>query len=95
MSIYVYILRLDKSSFYTGMTNDIRRRMKEHESSKKGYTSKFSIKEIVFIFKCVDRKKARKIEIYIKNQGAKRFLYKHRNSLLNDQRTKYFNINRF
>ena len=37
----VYIVRCSDSSLYTGITTDIERRIKEHNSSKKGasYTS--------------------------------------------------------
>ena len=87
---FVYVLRLDKKSFYTGITNNIDRRLKEHRTKRTGYTSKFSKKEIVFLFKANDRKEARKIEVYIKNVGAKIFLLRYEKSLKSDQRTQLF-----
>jgi len=38
---YVYLLRCNDGSIYTGITKDLERRVKEHNGSKKGakYTS--------------------------------------------------------
>ncbi len=91
MSCYVYVLRCDKKSFYTGLTNNIERRIKEHRAGKKGYTAKFNKKEIVFLFELDNRKEARKVEIYIKRVGAKRFLVKNEKSLKSDTRTILYN----
>ena len=91
ISCYVYVLRLDKNSFYTGLTNNIERRIKEHRSKKTGYTSKFNEKEIVFLFKLDNRKEARKVEIYIKAVGARNFLLKYEKSLRADKRTELYN----
>jgi putative endonuclease len=33
---YVYILKCSDKTFYTGVTNDVRRRVEEHNSSKLG-----------------------------------------------------------
>ncbi len=87
---FVYVLRLDKSSFYTGITNNMKRRIKEHRTKKTGYTSKFKTKEIIFLFETDNRKEARKIEIYIKNTGARKFLKRYEKSLVCDKRTKLY-----
>lgn len=87
---FVYVLRLDESSFYTGLTNNMERRIKEHRTKKTGYTSKFKTKEIIFLFEADNRKEARKIEIYIKNTGARKFLTRYEKSLRVDQRTKMY-----
>ncbi len=87
---YVYVLRLDKKSFYTGLTNNMERRIKEHRTKKSGYTAKFKEKEIVFLFKLDNRKEARRVEIYIKSVGAKKFLLKYEKSLVLDERTKLY-----
>jgi len=91
ITCYVYVLRLDSRVFYTGLTNNIDRRIKQHRSSKKGYTSKFSIKEIVFLYRLDNRKDARKLEIYIKNVGAKKFLIKYEKSIKSDTRLLRYN----
>ena len=91
ISCYVYVLRLDNKSFYTGLTNNMNRRIKEHRTRKTGYTSNFRIKEIVFIFRCDNRKEARKVEVYIKLVGAKKFLMKYEKSLRSDTRLQLYN----
>lgn len=45
----VYILKCSDDSYYTGVTNDIERRLHEHQSAKiKGYTSSRLPVELVF-----------------------------------------------
>ena len=90
ISCYVYVLRLDKKSFYTGLTNNMARRIKEHRTKKSGYTAKFKEKEIVFLFELDNRKEARRVEIYIKSVGARKFLLKYEKSLKSDIRTKLY-----
>lgn len=87
---YVYVLRLDGKTFYTGLTNNMDRRIKEHRTKKSGYTAKFKVKEIVFLYKLDNRKEARKVEVYIKTIGAKKFLMKYERSLLSDNRTQLY-----
>lgn len=91
MTCYVYVLRLDKKGFYTGLTNNMARRIKEHRTKKSGYTAKFKEKEIVFLYRLDDRKEARKVEVYIKSIGAKKFLMKYEKSLILDTRTDQYN----
>lgn len=87
---YVYVLRCDYKIFYTGITNNINRRIKEHRATRTGYTRLFDKKEIVFIYKLLDRKEARKLEIYIKSIGAKRFLIINERSINKDPNTKLY-----
>lgn len=91
MSCYVYILRCDKLVYYTGLTNNMERRIKEHRTKKSGYTAKFKTKEIVFLYKVENRKVARRLEIYIKSIGAKRFLIKNEKSIKDDEMTILYN----
>ena len=90
ISCYVYVLRCDKKSFYTGLTNNMERRIKEHRTKKSGYTAKFKVKDIVFLFELDNRKEARKVEIYIKAVGARKFLVKYEKNLVSDKRTKLY-----
>lgn len=89
--MYVYILKLDHKIFYTGITCDIKRRLKEHSKSKKGFTSKFKKKELVFLINVKDRITARKIEIYIKKTGALRYLITQEKSIKKDTNTLLYN----
>lgn len=46
---YVYIIRCDDGSLYTGITNDVARRFLEHTSKIGGhYTASHKVKKIVY-----------------------------------------------
>ena len=46
---FVYILRCEDGSFYTGTTNDLGRRFYEHKDKKGGrYTKKHKVNEILY-----------------------------------------------
>lgn len=66
---FVYILRTSSGTLYTGQTNNLERRLKEH-SEKKGrgakYLRRFNWVELVYFEKYKTRSKALKREIEIK-----------------------------
>jgi len=46
---YIYIATNKSNTLYTGVTNDLRRRMYEHKNKLvKGFTSKYNIDKLVF-----------------------------------------------
>lgn len=67
---YVYILLSKKDGkYYTGITNDVERRLHQHTI---GYSSTRSTKnrgsfELVFVQECIDRGEARKLEKFLKS----------------------------
>jgi len=63
----VYILRCQNNYLYTGMTNNLRKRMKAHEngSGSKFVRSHSPFKMIKVIY-CIDEKEARKLEYSLK-----------------------------
>lgn len=66
---YVYMIRCEDNSLYTGMTTDLNRRMEEHlERGKKcaKYTSTHCAKKMETAWQTSDRKKASRLEYYIK-----------------------------
>ena len=66
---YIYIIRCEDNSLYTGITTDLERRMKEHlERGKRGakYTSSHIAKEMEIAWKTNNKKKASKLEYHIK-----------------------------
>lgn len=64
---YVYILQCNDDSLYTGITNDIERRLSEHKSRIGGhYTASHSVKEVVYTEKFKTRSEALKREAEIK-----------------------------
>lgn len=66
---YIYIIRCEDNSLYTGITTDLDRRMREHlEKGKKGakYTSSHNVKKIEIAWKTKDKIRASKLEYHIK-----------------------------
>lgn len=78
---YIYILRCEDSSLYTGITTNIERRYKEHVEGKGAkYTRAKGVKNIESVFQCTGRKEASRVESYIKKMPKKKkeFYIKHR-----------------
>lgn len=72
--ISVYVLCLSNRTYYTGMTADMDRRMKEHKNGQSWSTKRFLPLELIFVARIEGRKIARKLEVRIKSRGAKRWL---------------------
>ncbi len=71
---YVYILRCTDNSLYTGITNDVKKRMSEHfgKSDKKAkYTKSHKPSELVALWQCECKSDAMKIEYRIKELTKK------------------------
>lgn len=67
---YTYMLKCMYDSIYTGITNNIERRMEEHFTKNKKcakYTMNHSAKELVAVFESSNRVLASKLEFHIKN----------------------------
>ena len=72
---FVYILKCKDGSLYTGATNDLDRRFKEHKSGKGGrYTRSHIPERIVFFEKCDNKIVALKREWEIKSWPRKKKL---------------------
>jgi len=66
---YVYILKSKKNQrLYTGITNDLRRRFREH-NEKRGsiYTSKNAPFDLIFYEAYLNKKDATKAELFFKS----------------------------
>jgi putative endonuclease len=65
----VYIVKCSDGSFYTGITTDITRRVKEHNGSKRGAKYTRSRRPVALIAKCLvkDRSSALRLESKIKS----------------------------
>ena len=70
---YVYILRLINSSFYTGSTPDINRRLKEHKNGKSKSTKDFRPVKLVWYCIFPTRLQARRFEKYLKTGSGQAF----------------------
>lgn len=66
---YVYIVRCHDNSLYTGITNDVNRRMREHFLKLKeaaNYTKSRDVKSLEALWSCENRSEATKLEYKIK-----------------------------
>ena len=72
--ITVYILSCAHGFHYTGMTNNIHRRLKEHNSGRSSWTSQHLPVTILHTEFFETRRAARTKEKQIKKQGAARYL---------------------
>jgi len=76
MSYYVYIVQCIDKSLYTGITTDIKRRIKEHNHSSKGakYTKLRRPVILVYSESSLNRSEASKREYIIKKMSRKKKL---------------------
>lgn len=66
---YTYMIRCEDNSIYTGITNDIKRRIQEHfYKDEKGakYTKSHSVKKLECVWQSENRVLASKLEYHIK-----------------------------
>ena len=74
--ICVYIILTHYGTYYTGITNNLVRRWKEHITGQSSYLSKFKAKEVIYVEFHESRRGAASKERYIKKVGAGKFLLK-------------------
>jgi putative endonuclease len=73
----VYVLKSKVANkSYVGMSNDLERRLEEHNSGKNSYTSKYLPWEIVYSEDFAAQDEALKREKYLKSTSGRRFLKK-------------------
>ena len=69
---YVYLLECEDNSLYTGITNDLDKRMKAHASNTGSkYVSSRGFKKLLFTKKCENKSGALKLEYKIKKLSKK------------------------
>jgi putative endonuclease len=72
---YVYILLCDGETFYTGITNNLKKRIEEHKNKKSFFTKKFFQLKLVYFEKIISKSIAAKREKQIKGWSrAKKIL---------------------
>jgi len=72
---YVYILECKNKDLYTGITNDLERRLKEHQRGKGGkFTKSFKVDKMLFSEPHPTKSQAAKRESQIKNWSRKKKL---------------------
>ena len=75
---YVYIIQSlkDPNRFYTGFTENIENRLKDHNSGKNSHTTEFKPWRIKTAIAFTDRQKALNFERYLKNSSGRAFAKK-------------------
>ncbi len=72
---YTYILKSKKDGkLYTGYTNNLRKRFKEHSDGKSTYTKRRGPYELIYYEACLMEEDARSRELYLKSGRGKRFV---------------------
>jgi len=81
---HVYILKCGNGNLYTGITNNLERRFREHARGKGGhFTKSFGAVKILYSERCAGRSRALRREAQIKSwpRSAKLVLIKSRKLL--------------
>ncbi len=76
MKYKVYVLQDQNGKLYKGMTNDIDRRLREHNSGHTVTTSKMKSLRLVYAENHNSFEEARKRELYFKSATGRKFLKK-------------------
>jgi putative endonuclease len=75
MFYYTYILKSKKDNkLYTGFTNDLRKRLLQHNKGQSAYTKGRGPFEVIYYEACLLEEKARSRELYLKSGMGKRYL---------------------
>lgn len=74
----VYVLESgDRKHWYFGVTNNIKRRIEEHNSGKSTHTNKYKPWKLRMMATFQDRSQAEVFELYLKSHSGRAFMKKH------------------
>ncbi len=72
---YVYVLQSEKDhNFYVGYTNDIKRRLDEHNGGKVPATKSRNPLKLIYWEGCLNQQDATRREKYLKSAWGKRYI---------------------
>jgi putative endonuclease len=72
---YTYVIQSEKDNkWYTGSTNDLRKRFKDHNSGKVVSTKNRGPFKLIYYEACINEQDARAREKYLKSGMGKRYL---------------------
>lgn len=74
---YVYIVKMSNGNFYTGFSNNLKLRIKEHNEGKCSTTSKYRPVALSWYCSFTDKYKALEFEQYLKRSSGIAFRNKH------------------
>ncbi len=73
--VYTYILKCYKTNtFYTGTTNNLGRRVSQHNKGQVYHTSQRLPEELIYFEACLNKEDAYRRERYLKSGMGKRFI---------------------
>ena len=82
---YVYLLRSEKDEkFYTGSTDDLKRRIVEHEAGYVKSTVNRKPFKLIYYEACLNEADARRRERFLKSGAGKRYLRNRLKNYLED-----------
>ena len=72
---YVYVIKsLSSDYWYTGVTNDLRKRFSQHHEAQSGWTKRHRPYKLIYYEACHNREDAEARETYLKTGMGKRYL---------------------
>ena len=71
---YTYVLQNKNGRWYTGYTEDLRKRFRQHNTKKSAYTSARGPYQLIYYEACLTEEDARMREKYLKSGMGKRYL---------------------
>jgi predicted GIY-YIG superfamily endonuclease len=75
MKYFVYIIKSAEGHYYTGMTEDLERRLSEHNNKSKSFwTKRGSNWEVIYSEEFESRQEAMKRELWMKSGHGKKLL---------------------
>ena len=75
---FVYILESENQEhWYVGITNNVEKRIAEHNAGESIHTNKFKPWKLYAYFAISDLKKAESFERYLKSHSGRAFMKKH------------------
>jgi putative endonuclease len=76
---YIYILQSERNEdrFYTGLTGDLRQRLKNHNAGRVLHTAKWRPWRLKAYVAISDRVRAARFERYLKSASGRAFIKKH------------------
>ncbi|NOZ61915.1 MAG: GIY-YIG nuclease family protein [Calditrichaeota bacterium] len=73
-TFYVYVLELENGKKYIGQTNNLQRRIHEHQKGLSPYTKKFKFKKLLYYEIFSSRAAAMKREKFLKSGQGRQWL---------------------
>jgi putative endonuclease len=85
MFFYAYVLLSQKdNNYYIGYTNNLKRRLEEHNSGKNFSTKPRTPLKLIYFEGCINEDDAKQREKYLKSTIGRRFIKKRLRQYFND-----------